>query len=174
MLQRNLLLRVAGPTVLVSVLLLGLCTATAVYLYRQQATTAQILEENVVSRKIDHELETAMNDLIAVPRDSRDQVEALHEEIRALLAHAQEVAATEEEGGLVRQLAHSFTRYRQRWDTHVASVPASGEEAVTAAVTILETETLPLCRQLREYHSLRIEQVAAAHRHIVHWMAWGL
>jgi two-component system sensor histidine kinase HydH len=174
MLQRNLLLRVAGPTVLVSVLLLGLCTATAVYLYRQQATTAQILEENVVSRKIDHDLETAMNDLIAVPRDSRDQVEALHEEIHALLAQAQEVAATEEERDLVRQLAHSFTRYRQRWDTHVASVPASGDEAVTAVVTILETETLPLCRQLREYHSLRIEQVAAAHRHIVHWMAWGL
>ena len=36
MLQRNLLLRVAGPTVLVSVLLLGLCTATAVYLYRRK------------------------------------------------------------------------------------------------------------------------------------------
>src|SRR5712691_4345936 len=128
MLQRNLLLRVAGPTVLVSVLLLGLCTATAVYLYRQQATTAQILDENVVSRKIDHELETAMNDLIAVPRVGSDQVGALHE------------------GILVRQLAPSVTLYRQRWDTHVASVPASGEEAVTAAVTILETETLPLCR----------------------------
>ncbi len=170
MLQRNLLLRVAGPTVLVSVLLLGLCTATAVYLYRQQATTAQILDENVVSRKIDHELETVMNDLIAVHRDGSDQVEALHERILVLLAHAQEVAATEEEGSLVRQLADSFTRYRQRWNTHVASVPAVGEEAVT----ILETETLPLCRQLREYHSLRIEQVAAAHRHIVHWMAWGL
>ena len=39
MLQRYLLLRVAGPTVLVSLLLLGLCT-TAVYLYRQQAATA--------------------------------------------------------------------------------------------------------------------------------------
>ena len=153
-----------------SVILLGLCTATAVYLYRQQATTAQILDENVVSRKIDHELETAMNDLIAVHRDGSDQVEALHERILVLLAHAQEVAATEEEGSLVRQLADSFTRYRQRWNTHVASVPAVGEEAVT----ILETETLPLCRQLREYHSLRIEQVAAAHRHIVHWMAWGL
>jgi two-component system sensor histidine kinase HydH len=152
------------------VLLLGLCTATAVYLYRQQATTAQILDENVVSRKIDHELETAMNDLIAVHRDGSDQVEALHERILVLLAHAQAVAATEEEGSLVRQLADSFTRYRQRWDTHVVSVLASGEEAVT----ILETETLPLCRQLREYHSLRIEQVAAAHRHIVHWMAWGL
>ena len=74
MLQHNLLLRVAGPTVLVSVLLLGLCTATAVYLYRQQATTAQILDENVVSRKIDHELETAMNDLIAVHRDGSQSV----------------------------------------------------------------------------------------------------
>src|SRR6266571_3894048 len=174
MLQRSLLLRIAGPTVLVSVILLGLCTATAVYLYRQQATTAQILDENVVSRKIDHELETAMNDLIAVHRDGSDQVEALHERILVLLAHARELAATEEERSLVRQLAHSFTRYRQRWGTRVASMQASGEDAVTAAMTLLETETLPLCRQLREYHSRRIEQVAAVHRHIVHWMAWGL
>ena len=45
---------------------------------------------------------------------------------------------------------------------------------MTAAMTILETETLPLCRQLREYHSLRIEQAAAAHRQTVPWMAWGL
>src|SRR6266568_2539088 len=68
MLQRNLLLRVAGPTVLVSLLLLGLCTATAVYLYRQQATTAHMLDKHVVSRKIDHELETAIDELIAVHR----------------------------------------------------------------------------------------------------------
>src|SRR5882762_4370649 len=68
MLQRHLLLRVAGPTVLVSLLLLGLCTATAVYLYRQQATTAHMLDKHVVSRKIDHELETAIDELIAVHR----------------------------------------------------------------------------------------------------------
>ena len=43
MLRRSLSLRVAGPTVLMSLLLLGLCTAAAVYLYRQQATTAEIL-----------------------------------------------------------------------------------------------------------------------------------
>jgi two-component system, NtrC family, sensor histidine kinase HydH len=172
--QRNLPLHVAGPTVFVSLLLLGLCTATAVYLYRQQATTAQILEENVIGRKIDHDLESAVDDLIAVHRDGSDQVDALHERIRALLAQAQELTAKEEERSLVHQLEHSFTRYRQRWDTRVAPVQASGEDAVTAAMTILETETLPLCRQLREYHSLRIEQAAAAHRQTVHWMAWRL
>jgi two-component system sensor histidine kinase HydH len=172
--QHNLPLRVAGPTVFVSVLLLGLCTATAVYLYRQQATTAQILEENVVGRKIDHDLETAVADLITAHRDGSDQVEALHERIRAWLAQVQELTAEEEESSLVRQLEHSFTRYHQRWDTRAVPVQASGEEAVTAAMTILETETLPLCRQLRDYHSLRIEQTAAAYRQTVHWMAWGL
>src|SRR4030095_964891 len=51
---------------------------------------------------------------------------------------------------------------------------ASGCDAVTAAVTLLETELLPLCRQLQEYHSLRIEHTAAAQSRTVHWMAWGL
>jgi two-component system, NtrC family, sensor histidine kinase HydH len=173
MLQRHLLLRVAGPTVLVSMLLLGLCTATAVYLYRQQATTAHMLDEHVVSRKIDHELETAITDLIAVHRDGGDQVDALHERIRTLLIDIQAVAHTEAEGSLVRQLVHSFTRYRQVWDTRVVPAPVS-REAATAAMTLLETEILPLCRQLQEYHSLRIEHTAAAQSRTVHWMAWGL
>src|SRR5215831_18224476 len=120
MLQRYLLLRVAGPTVLVSLLLFGLCTATAVYLYRQQATTAHMLDEHVVSRKIDHELETAIDELMTVHRNSSDQVEALQERIRTLLTDIQAVAHTEAERSLVRQLVHSFTRYRQGWDTRVA------------------------------------------------------
>ena len=171
MLQRHLLLRVAGPTVLVSLLLLCLCTATAVYLYRQQATTALILDEHVVSRKIDHELETAITDLMAVQRDESDQVEALHERIHTLLTDIQAMAHTAEERSLVRQLVHSFTRYRQGWDTLAASGHTAGDDAATAAVTLLETETLPLCRQLRDYHSLRIEQVATAYHHTMHWMA---
>src|SRR5712691_33160 len=171
MLQRHLLLRVAGPTALVSLLLLGLCTATAVYLYRQQATTAHMLDEHVISRKIDHELETALADLIAVHRDGSDQVDALHEWIHTLLTDIQAVAHTEEERRLVHQLVHSFRRYRQGWDTRVAPGHASGDDAATV---LLETETLPLCRQLRDYHSLRIEQVAAAYHQTMHWMAWGL
>src|SRR6266853_1832515 len=174
MLQRHLLLRVAGPTVLVSLLLLGLCTATAVYLYNQQATTAHMLDEHVVSRKIDHELETAIDELITVHRNGSDQVDALHERIRTLLTDIQAVAHTEEERLLVRQLVYSFTRYRQGWDRRVTPGQASGDDAATVAVTLLETEILPLCRQLQEYHSLRIEHTAAAQSRIVHWMAWGL
>ncbi len=172
--QRNFPLRVAGPTVLVSVLLLGLCTAAAVYFYRQQATTAEILARNVVSRQLDHTLETVVDELVTVQREGSDQVGALHERIRALLAQAQELADTEEERRLVRQLEHSFARYYQRWETRVAPVEAADPVAVQAAVTILETETLPVCRQLREYHSLQIEHAAAAHRQTVPWMAWGL
>ena len=174
MLQRYLLLRVAGPTVLVSLLLLGLCTATAVYLYRQQATTAYMLDEHVVSRKIDHELETIIADLIAGHRDGSDQVEAFQERMRTLLTDMQAVAHKDEERTLVRQLVHSFTRYRQGWDARVTPEPTSGDDAATAAVMLLEAETLPLCRQLRDYHSLRIEQVAAAYHQTMHWMAWGL
>jgi signal transduction histidine kinase len=170
MLQRHLLLRVTGPTVLVSLLLFGLCTATALYLYRQQATTAHMLDEHVISRKVDHELETAIADLIAVHRDGSDMVDALHKQIHTLLTDIQAVASTEEERSLVRQLVDSFTRYRQGWDTRVASEHAPGEDAVT----LLETETLPLCRQLRDYHSLRLEQVAVTYHHTMHWMAWGL
>jgi signal transduction histidine kinase len=172
MFQRHLLLRVAGPTVLVSLLLLGLCTATAVYLYRQQDTTTRLLDEHIVSRKVDHQLETAIADLITAHRDGRDQVEALDAQMRTLLTDIHAVASTEEERYLVRQLVHSLTRYRQDWDTRAAPGHASGDQAATAAH--LETETLPLSRQLRDYHTLRIEHVAATYHQTMHWMAWGL
>ena len=172
--QRNLSLRVASPTIFVSVLLLGFCTVAAVYLYRQQATMAEMLARNVVSRQLDHALETVVDELVMVQREGRGQVEAIHERIQALLAHAQAVADTEEERRLVRQLEHSFAQYLQYWETRFAPVEVADPAAVQAAVRILETETLPLCRQLRDYHSLQIEHAAAAHRQTVPWMAWGL
>jgi hypothetical protein len=168
--RRHLLLRVAGPTVLVRLLRLGLCPATAVYLYRQQATTAHLLDAQVVSRTIDHERETAIADLIAAHREGSDEVEALHEQIRPLLTAIQAVTSTEEERHLVRQLVHSVTRYRQDGDTRVAPGHVSGDGAATAAA-LLETETLPLCRQIRDYPPLRIEHVATAYHHTMHWMA---
>ena len=59
-------------------------------------------------------------DLIAVHRDGSDQVDAFHERMRTLLTDIQALAHTEEERRLVRQLMHSFTRYRQGWDTRCA------------------------------------------------------
>ena len=47
--NNHLSLRVAGPTVLMSLLLLGLCSAAAAFLYSQQATSADVLGENVTS-----------------------------------------------------------------------------------------------------------------------------
>ena len=82
-----------------SVLLLGLCTAAAVYLYRQQATTAEILARNVVGRQLDYALETVVDELVTVQREGSDQVEALHERIQALLAQAQELTARRRNAG---------------------------------------------------------------------------
>jgi signal transduction histidine kinase len=172
--QRNLSLRIASPTLLVSVLLLGLCAVAAVSLYRQQATTAEMLARSVVSRQLVHTLETVVDELVTVQREGRDEVEALHERIQALLVQAQELAEAEEEHRLVRQLEHSLAQYAQYWDTRLAPVEVVEPAAVQAAVRILETETLPLCRQLREYHSQQIEYAAVAHRQSVPWMAWGL
>ena len=45
-----------------------------------------------------------------------------------LLTDIQALAHTEEERRLVRQLVHSFTRYRQGWDTRVAPGSAAGDD----------------------------------------------
>ncbi|MBY0521946.1 MAG: hypothetical protein K2R98_01020 [Gemmataceae bacterium] len=56
---------IIGLTFLLSLLLFALGTAAAVYLYHQHAVSADILSENVGSRRVAGELEGTLQDLIA-------------------------------------------------------------------------------------------------------------
>ena len=57
MLTRDFPSRIARLAVILSLLLFGLCIAAALYLYRQQAVTAENLGENIGSRKVAAALE---------------------------------------------------------------------------------------------------------------------
>src|SRR4051812_4099503 len=85
-------LRIVGPFVLTSALLLALCGAGAGYLYKVQASTAADLWENVYSRRAALDMEDALKALIA---DHEDEVKAsaIRDRLPALLTdivhHAQ-------------------------------------------------------------------------------------
>jgi len=66
--KHNLHLRVAGPTLLVSIVLLGLCIAVAAYLSHQQTSTELTYYENVASVQAAYDLETILHKLIAALR----------------------------------------------------------------------------------------------------------
>ena len=79
---------IAGPTILVSLLLLALCSLAAVFLYKQQETTADSLEENVNSTQVANDLKNSLADLVELLPNGQEKVVELHQRIRGLLKQA--------------------------------------------------------------------------------------
>ena len=169
--KNSLSLRVAGPTVLLSCLLLGLCIAAAVYLYSQQATAADVLGENVSSAQVAHDLETTLNDLASLLRDHNEQVGSLHGRVRQQLDEAQRLADKPEERTLVQQLEGCLGHYLQRWDQR--HLPTR-EEGFRACLDLLKSEMLPVCNQLQEFNARATKESESAHRRTMNWIMAGL
>src|SRR5438132_92202 len=108
--------QVAVAIALVSALLLGLGTAGAVIVYRQQRVTAEALGENIGSRKAAAQLEEGLADLIALHQNRAAQVAPLHERIAHHLEQIRKLADKDEEKRLAGELAASFARYQGNWE----------------------------------------------------------
>src|SRR4051794_22645967 len=124
MLTRSLLIRIAGPTVFVSLLFLGSCITAAIYLHHRQSASVQVLDEAIASRRVAGDLLEALDGLASLPMDRRAEAGALHRQILGLLAKARRGVDKPEEGRLVGRLEDSFGRYLRR-EAHAASGPAS-------------------------------------------------
>ncbi len=170
------LLRVAGPTVLVSLLLFTACTVSAVFLYRVHARTAEGLTEDIDSRRKATELETTTRNLASMVRKSRDrnlaiQVEPLNERVQNLLDETQEMANTEREAALQAAVRASFERYHEVWESRFDT---DLTDPVETALKILERETLPAVGRLRDYNNEQIHASEHELRRTIKWFAWGL
>src|SRR4051794_26124446 len=154
MLTRSLLLRIAGPTIFMSLLFLGSCIAAALYLHHQQSVSVRVLDEAITSRKIAGELLKALDDLAALPADRWGEVGALHGRILGLLSQARQGVDKAEEARLVGRLEDSYDRYRRR-----AAETASGTAPGAAgrdALRTLEAEVVPTCRELERFNAEEI------------------
>src|SRR5947209_1443823 len=142
------ILRVAGPTILVSLLLFIACTVSAWILYRFHADTAEGLAEDIESRKKAVEIETSLRNLMSLVRKGNDQVDALNERIEELIKESEELANTDAEMQLHARLQESFHRYHHEvWQ----------ERDVQPALRILEKESLPAVVALRNLNNDQIE-----------------
>ena len=170
MLQRNLVVRIAGPTVLVSLLLLGLSIAAAVYLYEEQALTAQDFGENMSSAQIAHDLEKKINNLSDILEKGNKPSSTRHEEVQKQLEQASDYADKDEEKKLVEKLSQVLTRYFALWKPGTRPSP----EDLSTGREILQNEARLLCRQLEEFNTIESQRAAAAHRKTVQGMIVGL
>jgi signal transduction histidine kinase len=164
MFKSSLFLRVAGPTILLSLLLLSLCIAAMVYLYSQQASSAEIFGENFSSAQVAHNLKAGMNDLADHLRKHDAKVGGLHEAIQKELHEARVLADKPEEKNLVRQLEEGFGHYLRHWEE--ATGPG-GRHDFDGALHILQDEALPVSRELQDFNARETKESESAHRRTV-------
>src|SRR4051794_7118031 len=135
----NLPLRVAGLTVLMSFLVLGLCIAAVVVLIYQQAHSDDNLREDVSSSQGAHEMKGDISDLLlALLKNRKEELEPLNRQIHTKLDRARELADKGEEQELVSKLEKSFADYQSQIGT-------------PDATRIVESELLPTCVRLQEF-----------------------
>jgi two-component system, NtrC family, sensor histidine kinase HydH len=165
---------ITGPTILVSLVLLILCTVVAVFLYMQPDATRLDLEENVDSTLVAHDLINTLSDLAYLLANGQEQVEPLHERIRGLLKQARGLADKFEEQKHVGELEVCLDRYFHLWEKRSYQLPEARAATVARCEKILETEALPRCRELQAFNALQIRRSENTHRATVNWAITGL
>ncbi|MCE9566441.1 MAG: hypothetical protein K8U57_30830 [Planctomycetes bacterium] len=146
-----------------SLLLLVASVGVAMYVKSEQARTANILGEDVESRRAAANLEETLLDLIALHASGVTTVQPLHDRIARHLRTIEEFADKQDEREMAWRVADSFAEYRSQWQKHGSAW----------ATQQLRTQILPACEQLREFNATQIEESERNHRQALRWMGWG-
>ncbi|MDB5308085.1 MAG: kinA 2 [Gemmataceae bacterium] len=151
-----------------SCLLLASTAVVAVHLNLERARTAEVLRENIGSRRAAAVLEETLIDLLALESRGVDDVTPLHERVAAHLAEIERFADKQAERDLARRVALSFSSYRQLWENRTAT-----PDAAKRATDHLRGDTLPACTQLRDFNTGEVSESEREHELALRWLAWG-
>jgi two-component system, NtrC family, sensor histidine kinase HydH len=167
-------LRYLLPVVLSGMLSFALCAVMAVFLFREQSSSAAALGENIVSHRAAAALEESLEALVNVLDTRPEGVPALNDRAAEHITLARGYVDQPREGELVDQIEHGFARYLDAW--HDVPIEAGSDRTmrIRTAVDLLRMEVLRACQLLREYNAQRIIDSEAEHRATLRKLAWGL
>src|SRR5262245_10939175 len=154
--SRSAGLRLLVPVALTALVMLVLCVLVAVLMYREQWSISEALSENVGSRRAAGRLEESVENLLDVLRHRAEAAPSLHTSVEKHLAEIRDFADKAEERRLAGSLTRSFDRYLAAWQALPGPGPGR-DEAARRAADLLATQTLPLARDLREFHSPEVQ-----------------
>jgi signal transduction histidine kinase len=160
-------LRFVALVALSSLSLLVLCASMAIFLYRMQSDTADVLGENIVSRQAASDLSDRLAQLAERLRKGKLPVEDLHHKIANDLKSIEQYADKPAEKEFAQKLQKSFTHY-------LGIVAVSGADAVAPAGAILEKEMLRDSQELLQFNQIQVAESQREHRRTLRLMAWGL
>lgn len=161
MLTRNLLLRIAAPSLLMGLLMLVSSGSAALYLHLRQSASAKALDEDIRTRRAVDELLRFLEDRAAQAGDQADE-EGWEESLRERMARVRALADGPEEARLVGRLEEAL-----------AGDQATVSESADATGPPWRASILA-ARDLGRLEADRIEHSEIELRRIASGMAWGL
>lgn len=162
------------PFALIAFCLVSLCVLTGISLFRQQSALAQILHENLRSRRAAIELEECLIDLIALKNDQAETLSALHQRLRLLILRLKEVANEEKEQQLYASVSQEFDSYLNKWKAIASSDASRQEQLRKEARAYLESKILMPCRAFEQFNIERIETSAENRERVLMQLTWGM
>jgi signal transduction histidine kinase len=166
-------LRYLLPVVLSGLVSFTLCAAVAVFLFREQASSAEALGENIRSHQAAAALEESLAALVSVVENRPEGVSALNERAGEHIAAARAYADQPAEQEMVTRLEDGFRRYLAAWAA-VGPDPSTDRSGRLRAAAILRADVFTVCQQLRDYNAQRIVDSEVEHRANLRRLAWGL
>jgi signal transduction histidine kinase len=179
-------IKLLTPTVVVSLLLIGVSLFGTLYLDSLHVNVSEALTENVESTRAADSLETITRDLMRLLRrptdpaglrntsEFREKIEEQNEEAKRERIKAEEHADHPEERDLVPRISAGLQQYLDGWDKR-PTMPAAQLASYDAALADdLEKEVLPWCIELRQYNAGQIRRSDDENQRIISWMKWGL
>src|SRR5262249_14093618 len=141
--NRRILMQVAGPAIVIGVLLFATCLFSAWYISRLQTNLANILSQNVSSLEAAQELEIRVRQLrfhsflYLIDSDAArlDKINDDHVQVEKALEHAWRSANTEDEYKLLQQIDAAYQQYRGELAQLRSEVGASASSAKFARWT---------------------------------------
>ena len=164
-------LRYLWPVVLSALVSFALCATVAVFLFREQASSASALGDHLAAHRAVAVLEETVDALLSALVTHPERVPDLNSRISEQLTTVRGYAHNPDEVDMVNRVASGFEHYLAAWRTGTGS---SSPTARRAAGAILEAEVMRPSQELREAEARRIVEAELEHQATLRQLAWGL
>jgi signal transduction histidine kinase len=160
--------------ILVTGVLVALCTVTAVSLFREQSRIEWVLRENLESRAAAVELEVCLKLLIANEESNPEAIADLHERVGALLQGLAAFTDKDEEQRLYEHMTIAYNQYLAMWK----ALPPPGfperTPAIKEAIAFLERNVLTPCHEFWDFNNRLLADTARKHERVLHQLGVGM
>ncbi|HEV3438077.1 MAG TPA: ATP-binding protein [Gemmata sp.] len=159
---------------LVTVVLVGLCTVTAVSVFREQARIEAVLRENLGSRKAAVELEECLKSLIDQEQVSLERVATLQEQASGLLEKLFNYADQPKELKLYKDMTEAYKEYILLWRSVPPPSNPSYREQIKKATDLLDEKVRKPCHEFWEFNDQLLDASTRQHETVLYQLGLGM